>query len=258
MLDRLRTPVFVIAAILFLVVLLAELGSSLLPASFDGSRMRSETERQLSKSDLSDSERRDMIDQMVRQAKQSDKPPGKAIPAMALLDGILLYTVALMGVALIVPERVQGRLQGVTGLIVSIVVILTAIVLFIKTFVELITMVSLFLAVPFGTLAYLAVWGFFNRGGAAAVLGFLMVLKLVFVLLLLLAHQHFLQNKGLLFIILTSLLTSFVIALLHGLVPIFLVSITDAAGALIAIVLAAVWAVLLVVSSVISIVKATV
>ena len=32
-------------------------------------------------------------------------------------------------------------------------------------------------AVPFGTIAYLAVWGFFNRGGASGTLGLLMPLK---------------------------------------------------------------------------------
>jgi hypothetical protein len=256
MLDRLRTPVFVIAAIVFLLVVLAELGTSLLPATFDEGRMRAETERQLGKSDLSGSDRRDVADHLIGQARRSDKPPGAAIPAMALLDGILLYTVLLMGFALILPERVQGRLQGTVGLIVSILVILTAIILFFKTFIQLMMMVSLFLAVPFGTLAYLAVWGFFNRAGADTVLGVLMVLKLAFIVLLLAAHQHFLQNKGLLFLIVTTLAMNFVIVLLHGLVPIFLVSITDAVAALIAIALACIWAVLLLITSVMSIVKA--
>ena len=53
---------------------------------------------------------------LARQGKTAaamDVPaPGLGIPAIGLLDGLLLYTVLVMGAALIVPERIQGRLQG--------------------------------------------------------------------------------------------------------------------------------------------------
>ncbi|MCW5981099.1 MAG: hypothetical protein KIT09_23655 [Bryobacteraceae bacterium] len=48
------------------------------------------------------------------------------------------------------------------------------------------------------------------------------------------------------------------IAFLHALVPIFLVSITDTIGGLIALILAAIWVILMLISSIISIVKAIV
>ncbi|MCW5981495.1 MAG: hypothetical protein KIT09_25645 [Bryobacteraceae bacterium] len=258
MLDKLRTPFFVIAALVMLIAVFAELGSSLLPASFDERMIRTQTDRQLRDSDLDEDERRETIDQMVEEARKSEKPPGVGIAYMALLDGILLYTVVLIGVSLLLPERIHGRVQGVATLIFSILVILAAIGLFIGAFIKLMIMVGLFMSPPFGTLAYLAVWGFFNRGGAAAMLAFLMILKLAFVVLLILAHQRFLQNKGLVLLIVTSLACNFIIAFLHALVPIFLVSITDMIGGLIALILAAVWAILMLISSIVSIVKAIV
>ena len=47
---------------------------------------------------------------------------------MALLDGLLLFTVILIGMAFLVPERIHGRIQGVVTLMVSLSVLLTAIV----------------------------------------------------------------------------------------------------------------------------------
>jgi hypothetical protein len=80
----------------------------------------------------------------------------------------------------------------------------------------------------------------------------------VFVVLLALGHPRFLQNKGLVLIVLTSLLCSFVIGFLHSLVPVFLVSITDAIGGLIALILVILWAIFLLVGSLISVVKAVI
>lgn len=258
MFDKLRTPLFVIAAVVLLIAVFTELGSSLIPASFDERMIRTQTDRQLRDSELDEDERRDIIDQMVEEARKSDKPPGVGIAYMALLDGLLLYTVILIGVSLILPERIHGRIQGIVTLIVSILVIIAAIALFIGAFIKLMIMVGLFLAPPFGTIAYLAMWGFFNRGGAAAILAFLMILKLVFVLLLVLAHQRFLQNKGLVLLIVTSLACNFIIAFLHALVPVFLVSITDMIAGLIALILAVIWAILMLISAIVSIVKAIV
>lgn len=188
---------------------------------------------------------------------QRDNPPtpGMGIPYLALLDAMLLFTLVLMGASLIVPERVHGRVQGLATLIGSIVALITGFTLLMVAFGLLLTMVALFTAVPFGTIAYLAVWGFFNRGGASATLGLLMTLKLAAGVCLVLAHPRFLQNKGLVLLLLTSLLANAVVAFLHGLVPIILVSITDAIGAIVVAVLALIWAVVLLVGALVSIVK---
>jgi hypothetical protein len=255
MLDRLRTPLFIVAAIVMLLVIGAESGSVLLPGNFDTTLLRAQTADALRGPEF-DRDRGAMIAAALREGRRSPRPPGVGIRDMALLDGLMLYAVLLMGFALLFPERTYGRVQGIVTLVASLLVLLAAIVLLLDAVEELFTMVGLLCAAPFGTIAYLVRWGFFNRGGAAAVLGLTFVLKVAFIVLLALAHQRFLQNKGLVRLVITSLACSFVISLLHGLVPIFLVSITDAIGGLIALVLAIVWGVVLLIGAVTAVVKA--
>jgi hypothetical protein len=256
MLDRLRLLFFILAAIVLLIAIGLELGSSLLPAQFDAALMRAQTSDSLKGSDLSQGDKDDLTNQMVQSAQASQKPPGMAIPYMALLDGVLFYAVLLMGLALLFPERFLGRIQGLATLIVSIIVILVAFVMALKAFEELMIMVSLFLSAPFGTIAYLAIWGFFQRGTAATMLSISMLLKLIFTVLLVLGHQRFLQNKGLVGLIITSLVSCFLIGFLHAFVPGILASITDAIGAIVVMILVIIWAVFMLIGAVISVVKA--
>ncbi len=258
MLDSLRTPLFIIAVILIVIAVLVEVGSSsVIPAPKpDDASLNTSIQAQLT--GYSASERANMATQLVNDSHSVSKPPGMAIGDMALLDGLLVFTVILMGLPLLLPERLTGRVQGVVTLIVSILIILAGIGLAIAAFVKLMIMIALFTAVPFGTLAYLVVWGFFNRGGAAAALSLLMFLKVAFAVVLVLAQQRFLQNKGFVLIIVTSLIANIVIGFLHGLVPVILVSITDAVAAIIVLVLALIWAVFLLIGSIPAIVKAVV
>lgn len=199
----------------------------------------------------------------LRQAGESaaalDLPrPGLGIPAIGLLDALLFYTVLVMGVALIVPERIQGRVQGVVTLVFSILLLVADVALLLAAIASLILMVTLLLAAPFGTIAYLAVWGDFETTAAKVVLGLTMSLKLLFAACLLLAHQRFLQNKGLVLLLVLSLVATFALGLLHGFVPGFLVSITDGIGAVVFGIVVAVLGVMFLVGSVVSVVKAIV
>jgi hypothetical protein len=132
------------------------------------------------------------------------------------------------------------------------------IIMIILALVKLLIMVALFAAVPFGTIAYLAIYGFFNRGVAAGILSFGMLLKLLFAGFLVFAHPRFMQNKGLVLITLTTLVAGIIVSFLHGLVPVFLVSITDAIAAIIVGILILIWAICLLIGSVISVVKVVV
>ncbi len=180
---------------------------------------------------------------------------GFGVPAMLLLDALLVLTVSLMGAALLIPERVHGRLQGLVTLVVSLIVLIAAFVMLFVAIQLLTLMVSLLLAPPFGTLAYLLAWGHFDRGGAAAVLSLVMLLKLGFVACLLLAQQRFLENKGLVLLVATSLLAVLLLEVLHAVVPVILVSITDMVGALVITVLTLVWAITFVLGSLKAVIK---
>jgi hypothetical protein len=262
MLDRIRWPLFIIATILVALALGAEVGSRFLKigagAPADAlAELEREANRQLRReTDLDADERNEMVADMVAQAKSGEKPPGVGVPSLGLLDVQLLYTLALMGLTKPATERVLGRIQGTASLVVSILLLIAAIVLIIGTFIKALIMIALFLAAPFGTLAYLAMYGSFNRAGASAVLGASMFLKLAAAVLLVLAHQGFLKMKGFTLLVVTSLVGNIIVSFLHGLVPIILVSITDAVAAIVVGILAAIWAIVLLIFSIISIVKA--
>jgi hypothetical protein len=253
--ERLRTPFLLIAIALFALVVAVELGSS----AVTGATIVSEQAllSQLSGEvreeyeDLDDDQRAEL-----RAMREGGASPGIGITYMALVDGILLYTLVLVGIALILPERVQGRIQGLVTLVLSLLLILGSIVLAIVAVVLLLVMIALLLAVPFGTIAYMARFAFFDTGRAAAILGLLMMLKLSGAGLLVAAQQRFLQNRGLVLMVLTSLLANIILAFLHGFPPGFLVSITDAIGAIVFAIVAIIWGLALLIGGVVAVLKA--
>ena len=182
-------------------------------------------------------------------------PTGKAIPAMAFLDGLIFFATLLITFALLIPERVQSKVQGIVTLVFSFLLILGCITVIFVDIQLLILMVSLLMSVPFGTIAYFAIWASFKTDGARVALSLLMTLKIVFAVCLVLAHQRFLQNKGLVLIIITSLVSNLIITFLHGLVPGFLVSITDDIAAIIICILAIIWAVVYLIGGIVSVIK---
>jgi len=248
--GELRKIFFIFAVIAIVLALLLELGSSLFrnTDSPDKGSITSAAGDAGIKSDETD------ID--LNSVEPNSAPPGLAIRYLAFLDGLLVFTMVLMTLSMLLPERIHGRIQGIITLIVSLLVGIGSVVAIIAAVILFFTMFGLFVAVPFGTIAYLAVWGFFDKGSAAAVLGILLFLKLAFGILLILAHQRFLQNKGLVLMILTSLLANVIISLLHGFVPGILVSITDAIAAIVVGILALIWAIVLFIGSIFSVLKA--
>src|SRR5688572_21318015 len=235
--DRLRAPFFFISLLALGLVVLVETGSSFLlglqPAMGAAA-------------DLG-----------------ADVPPGApesagglAISYLALIDVIVLFTVALMAVGIIFSKRLHARSQGIITLIGAIVLIIVAIVLLFLAIAQLILMVTLLLAFPFGTIAYLIIWGSFPRGEAAVVLSLIMFLKVVAIAFLIAAQQRFLQNKGLVLLMITSLLGNVVAVFLHGLVPGILVSITDDIAGIVFAIVAIIWAIILIIGSIPAIVRA--
>ncbi|WP_350115611.1 hypothetical protein [Nitrosomonas sp.] len=222
MFDQLRIPFFCVSIICLLIAFLVEIGS-----------------------------------QLFLGASKTDFPtPGLGIVYLALLDGLLLYTVLLIAAALIVPDRIHGRIQGIITLIVAILTLLGAVAAIFAAIGLLMLMISLLFAVPFGTIVYFAEFAHFDVGGAAITLSIIMTLKCAFVIFLVLAHQRFLENRSLVVLIAFSLLTTMLLGFLQSFPPRFLVSITDDIGALINAVLAAIWALFFLFGSISSILKA--
>jgi hypothetical protein len=227
MIDTLRKPFFVVALILLTLAVLAELGSGI------------------------------YIDADTQKAAQyAVDDPGLGISYLAILDGLVLFTILLIGAPLIISDRVHGRIQGIITFVVALLALLGAIAMIFTALALLLLMVSLLLAIPFGTLVYMAKYAAFAKTPAALTLSLIMGFKLGFAVFLILAHQRFLENKGLVLIILTSFLATIILSFLHGFVPLFLVSITDDIGAIIIAILAAIWALFYLIGSIPAIIKA--
>src|SRR4029434_2982614 len=96
----------------------------------------------------------------------SAETPGYGITYLAFLDGLLFYVTLLLTLAIFIPERISGRLQGCATAIVSFFGCLGTIFAIITCLIMLIVMITLLLAPIFGTIAYLAIYGHFNRGAA--------------------------------------------------------------------------------------------
>jgi hypothetical protein len=239
--GSLRKPFLLLAMLAIILVVLVELGSGLLIGG-DGAHDLTQGALDVGADPPS--------------GVSASEPPGRGIMYLALIDIIALYTTGLFTLSLVVPDRIQGRAQGVATLIGSIILIIVSFVMLIIAFIELMIMVSLFLAAPFGTLGYLFIWGFFPVGKASTIIALLMFLKLCWAVLLIIAQPRFLQNKGLVLLILTSLVCTLCLEFLHGLVPVILVSILDDVGAIIFSITGIVWGIVLLIGSIPAIVKA--
>jgi len=227
MLDDLRRPLFIVALVLIGLAMLIELGATQIigraAAAVPAAQAHAE---------------------------------GLGVSSLAVLDALVILTVGLMAMSLLLPERVHGRVQGLVTLLVSLLVLLASLGLLFMAIQLVILMLGLLLAPIFGTIAYMVIFGHFDRNGAAVILSLLISLKFGFAICLMLAHQRFLENKGLVLLVACSIVAVLIVTFLHGLVPRFLVSITDAVGAIVVAVLALIWAITFFFGSLKSIAKA--
>ncbi|MEZ5886578.1 MAG: hypothetical protein R3D56_06840 [Paracoccaceae bacterium] len=182
--------------------------------------------------------------------------PGLGIRMLGLIDAGLAWTLLLMAIDFIRPMSAVARVQGIVTLILSFFGVLGGIVLIFTTLALIMLMISLLLAVPFGTLAYLAAWGDFPKGAARAALGLIMVLKLLGALFLVLASPSLLKNKGLVVLLLFSIGSTFLTGFLIAFVPAFVAAIADAIGALISAILGTVWLLVMLIGAIFAVIRA--
>ncbi len=259
-----RTPFFIVAIILAVFVLFVDLGAPIWLGGglVEGAGIGGLIDEQLREHDVDDPEE---VKADANKLAEGEEPPGFGIPSLALIDGLLLYLLIVQAVSQITSKltlRADARsraviplVQGIVTLLVSLGILIGSIVLIFAVLALLLLMVGLFLSAPFGTIAYFCIYGFFDRGGATATLTASMILRIAFVIFLVLAHQRNLRIPTLVLLILTGFLGVILLSFLHGFVPIFLVSITDALGAIIVGILALIWAIILLIGAIIAVVK---
>ncbi len=256
--DTIRKPFFIASVVLIALAFLLEIGSTVflnkITTSLSGGT------RSVTSLLPDDPAVRKAFNDPAMQQKEADlasqgKPPGMGIPYMAVLDGVLLFTILLTGSGLVLDQAVVANAQGCLSLIVSLLSLIAGIVSIITALVLVIVMISLLLAVPFGTIAYMILYGFFDVDGASVVLSLLMVLKIAFVVTLILSQQRFIERKGLMLLIGCSLLANVVISFLQGFLPGFLVSITDGIAAILVALCGVIWWLILLIGAIPAIIK---
>lgn len=180
--------------------------------------------------------------------------PGLGVRSVGIFDCLLLFTVLLIALSEVIPERIHGRLQGIGTLIVSILELLAAFAFVMLSLQMLVVLLALISSPPFGWIIYLAAFEL-DRSGASKELALSMLLKLFFAGFLVLAQERYLQNKGLVLLTLTSLVVNLIVSFLQGFVPGLLSPVTDAVAAIVVSVVTLIWAVWTLIMSVPAIVK---
>jgi hypothetical protein len=193
--------------------------------------------------------------QVVGKDRPSPSPPGLGISYSALLDALVLLSLATTtsSLYLIRFAAIYVRVQNAVLFFAGLIDMIACIILALLAFSALMLMVGLLLAAPFGTIAYMVAFGFFAKGTAAGILSALFFLKLVAMVLLALAGQW--SNTRLLFMLICSLAVSFIVSFLHGFPPAFLASIFDALAAIAVAIIAMVFALPMLISGLLSFVK---
>ncbi|WP_428262860.1 hypothetical protein [Haliangium sp.] len=241
-----RRALVLVATILMAISLAATLGANWLPVPDADRATLARAASEMVTDDMPEPD----VDELMRSRRENPPRPGLAIPALALLDALLLF----MAVAML-SKHIRGRLQLLLTAGLSLLLVIGAFILFFVALALLLLMIGLFLAIPFGTLVYLALWGFFDRGGAGITLGLLMSLHIGYGVCLALSNPRLLtNNRTLVLLTLTALLAIALTSFLHGIVPGVLVSITDVVAALIVTVLGGVWALIYLIRCIIALI----
>ncbi|MFJ4027892.1 hypothetical protein ACIPWF_11110 [Paenarthrobacter sp. NPDC089989] len=244
--DALRRPFFIAALVVFAVVVLTEVGMALVLG-----------QTAVDPVSPGDADKLGVpLEVFLKTQKADADPPGAGIGFLAFLDGLLLFTVVMLGLSLMMNLRTYGRVQGIATLIVTLLWVIAAFLTALLALAKLFLMIGLFVATPFGTIAYLALWGSFPKGQAAAILGLLLLLKIVFAVLLILSQPKFLKVTGLVILLVISVLLQVVLGLIHGFLPGPLVSVGDQFWALVTVVVALVWALIMLIGSIPAIINA--
>lgn len=226
-----RGVFFILAAICFVCVLGVELGA-----------------RWFAVSDLSASP----------PAPAMEDPPvasGYGIGALVFLDALFAVQVAIFGLAF-VSDGLIARVDGIAKLIAGLLALIGGIVFVLLALFELLLMLGLLMAVPFGTAIYFAVYSDFPRGSAIGALAALLVLRILGGLFLVLWSFQVLKARALIVYWAMTLVCTLIVSFLLSVVPGFLCSITDAIAGIIVGIVAAIAGLVWLIRGIIGVVKA--
>jgi len=148
------------------------------------------------------------------------------LSALAVFDLLVIMTVALIGAPFLLSHATVGRTQGVATLVISVVILGSALLILGLALALLFTMLA---SLPLYLLFH---WNSFPLPKAYGLLSVAMLCKFGFTACIIVSHQKFLTNTGLVVIVLTSLLLTMMLSVLYGM-PRVIVIVTDDLGAIV-------------------------
>jgi hypothetical protein len=141
----------------------------------------------------------------------------------------------------------------IASLINSVIVILMSVFLIVKAILKLIIMIGLLLALPFGPLIYLAVYGTFPKGLVLTMGGLGLLCKIVAAVLLWIGANQVIRVKSAALLLLTGFVTFFIIEFVLGFVPSPFASIADAIIGIIIAIIVILWSIFILIGSILGV-----
>jgi hypothetical protein len=185
--------------------------------------------------------------EIAQVAARQHPPVPLALPAQALLDGLLLLSAAVLAVPRVVPRQDVARGTRLALFVGSLALLLVAVAVGVAAIARLRYLVALYLSPPFGTLSYFLLFGSSRRGASLVVLSVVLVVRVGACLAFL---RAFPGRRPIAALAITSTAATVVTAVCYAWVPNSLASITDALAAAVVALLAAIWAAMVVSGSV--------
>jgi hypothetical protein len=189
--------------------------------------------------------------ELAQVAAGQHQPSPLALPSQALIDGLLLVSVAGLALPRLLPRRLPRpvpqaggarRGGGLGPFLLSLAILLVSIAVAVVSIARLRYLVALYLSPPLGTLSYLLLYGSFRRGAALVTLTVLMVLKVAACFLVVRAFPRAAAKRGLGGLALTSVGATVATTVCYALAPTSLGTVVDALAAAVVALVALLWA----------------
>lgn len=178
------------------------------------------------------------------------KPPGFGLEADGLYLWIVFFSILISLIGMLITKATVQRAGMIASLINSVIVILMSILLIVKAIVKLVIMIVLLLALPFGPLIYLAIYGTFAKGVVLATGGLGLLCKIVAAILLSIGASQVVKVKSAALLLLTGFVTFFIIEFVLGFVPSPFASIADAIIGIIIAIIVILWSIFILIGSI--------
>jgi hypothetical protein len=190
--------------------------------------------------------------ELAQVAANQHQPSPLALPSQALIDGLLLVSVAGLALPRLLPRarsapaatsRAGAVNQGarLVSFLLSLAILLVSIAVAVASIARLRYLVALYLSPPLGTLSYLLLYGSFRRGAGLLALTGLMVLKVGACLLVWRAFPRA-AKRGVGGLAITSVGATVATTICYALAPTSLGTIVDALAAGVVALVALLWA----------------